>query len=91
MAIKSGWKSINEVRKEENMNYIEGMDVLNLGLSAVLYDINTHQYYTPNTDTKTSFEEETITEEGPEVYDLNEEGTKELEKVINEGGEEIGN
>ena len=32
MAIKGGWKTINEVRKAENMNYIEGMDVLNLGL-----------------------------------------------------------
>ena len=51
MALKSGWKTVNEVRKAENENYIEGMDVLNVGLGAVLYDINTHQYYTPNTDT----------------------------------------
>ena len=33
------------------MEYIEGLDVVNVGLGAVLYDVNTHQYYTPNTDT----------------------------------------
>lgn len=58
-ALSSGWKTINEVRKEENMNYIEGMDVLNVGLGAVLYDTNTQTYYTPNTDTKTTSTEET--------------------------------
>ena len=39
------------MRKEENMNYIEGLDVINVGLGAVLYDTSTHQFYTPNTDT----------------------------------------
>ena len=38
----------------ENMNYIEGYDVANVGLGAVLYDFKTHSYYTPNTDTVTS-------------------------------------
>lgn len=67
-ALSSGWKTINEVRKEENMNYIEGMDVLNVGLGAVLYDVNTQTYYTPNTDTKTSANDDTEpTEENPEV------------------------
>ena len=60
MALKSGWKTVNEVRKAENENYIEGMDVLNVGLGAVLYDINTHQFYTPNTDTISTFEKETV-------------------------------
>lgn len=49
IAIEKGWTTINEVRKAENMNYIEGLDVLNFGLGSVLYDINTHTYYTPNT------------------------------------------
>lgn len=93
MAIKSGWKSINEVRKEENMNYVPGMDVLNLGLSAVLYDINTQQYYTPNTDSTTTLTETTETTEEPledlpqEAFDLNDEQTQQLEKIIVEGGE----
>ena len=71
-ALTSGWKTINEVRKEEDMNYIEGMDVLNVGLGAVLYDINSGTYYTPNTDTKTSANDdkegiEEVQEENPEI------------------------
>lgn len=38
------------MRKQLNLDYIEGLDVVNVGLGAVLYDTNTHQYYTPNTD-----------------------------------------
>ena len=33
------------------MEYVEGLDVVNVGLGAVLYDVNRHVYYTPNTDT----------------------------------------
>ena len=33
------------------MPFIEGLDVVNVGLGAVLYDTNKHVYYTPNTDT----------------------------------------
>lgn len=43
--------TINERRRMENMNDIEGGDVIDLGLGSVLYDVNTHKYYTPNTDT----------------------------------------
>ena len=46
-----GMLTINELRRMDNRNMIEGMDVLNVGLGAVLYDANTHQFYTPNTDT----------------------------------------
>ena len=48
-----GLKTINEMRKEEDMNYIEGLDVINVGLGAVLYDTQNHVFYTPNTDTIT--------------------------------------
>lgn len=51
MAKNAGFMTINEIRREENLNWIEGMDVVNVGLSAVLYDVNTHQYYTPNSGT----------------------------------------
>lgn len=50
LAKESGFMTLNEIRKAENMEYIEGLDVINVGLSAVLYDINTHKYYTPNTN-----------------------------------------
>lgn len=48
---ETGMLTINELRKMDNRNIIEGMDVLNVGLGAVLFDTNTHQFYTPNTDT----------------------------------------
>lgn len=54
IAKETGWISMNEIRRMENMNYIEGYDVANVGLGAVLFDFNTSQYYTPNTDTITS-------------------------------------
>lgn len=53
LAKESSFMTINEIRKAENMEYIEGLDVVNVGLGAVLYDVNTQQYYTPNTDAKT--------------------------------------
>ena len=46
--------TINERRRMENMNDIEGGDVIDLGLGSVLYDVKTHKYYTPNTDTTSS-------------------------------------
>ena len=54
--------TLNEIRRAENMNYIEGLDVVNVGLGAVLYDTNTHQYYTPNTDTTAQLNEEKMLE-----------------------------
>lgn len=77
LAKDTGFLTINEIRRAENLNWIEGMDVINVGLSAVLYDTNTHTYYTPNTDTKTTIEEETI-EEVP---------TENTDEEIKEGGD----
>ena len=51
LAKETGFMTYNEIRREENMEYIEGLDVVNVGLGAVLYDTNRHVYYTPNTDT----------------------------------------
>ena len=50
-AKETGFMTLNEIRRAENMEHIEGLDVVNVGLGAVLYDVNTHVYYTPNTDT----------------------------------------
>lgn len=52
LAKETGFMTLNEIRRSENMEYVEGLDVVNVGLSAVLYDINTHTYYTPNTGTQ---------------------------------------
>ncbi len=51
LAKETGFMTLNEIRKAENMEWIEGLDVVNVGLGAVLYDVNKHVYYTPNTDT----------------------------------------
>lgn len=59
-AKETGFMTINEIRRAENMNYIEGLDVVNVGLGAVLYDTNTHQFYTPNTDTATDLTDQNI-------------------------------
>lgn len=63
LAKDTGFLTINEIRKEENLEWIEGMDVINVGLSAVMYDTNQHLYYTPNTNTVGSVE----TDVGKEV------------------------
>lgn len=62
LAKETGFMTINEIRRAENMNYIEGMDVVNVGLGAVLYDANNHTYYTPNTDSTTTANEEKMLE-----------------------------
>lgn len=49
IAKRTGWITINEIRKEENRNNIEGLDVVDLGLGSVLYNVETGEYYTPNT------------------------------------------
>lgn len=49
IAKRTGWKTINEIRREENLNEVEGLDVVDLGLGSVLYNIETGEYYTPNT------------------------------------------
>lgn len=51
LAKETGFMTLNEIRRAENMEYIEGLDVVNVGLGAVLYDTNEHVYYTPNTNT----------------------------------------
>ena len=68
IAKETGWLTINEIRREENRNYIEGLDVVNVGLGAVLYDTDTHVYYTPNTGaTQNLSEKEDAMLEGHEM------------------------
>lgn len=62
LAKETGFLTLNEIRQAENLNWVEGLDVVNVGLGAVLYDINTHSYYTPNTDTVASPSDDQMTE-----------------------------
>lgn len=63
LAKETGFMTLNEIRRTENMEHIEGLDVVNVGLGAVLYDTNTHKYYTPNTDTQADLNTEKLIED----------------------------
>ena len=63
LAKECGMMTKNEMRQEENMNDIPGLDVIDLGLGAALFDVATQTYYTPNTGTQAdlkTLEEESI-------------------------------
>lgn len=49
IALNSGWRSRNEIRYEENMDKVDGLDTYNITLGAVLFDPNTKEYFVPNT------------------------------------------
>ena len=74
LAKDTGFMTLNEIRRSENMEYVEGLDVVNVGLGAVLYDVNTHKYYTPNTDSQTDLNTQKLIED------------KELDTAFEEGG-----
>ena len=64
-----GLKTVNELRKEDNLNYLEGMDVVNVGLSAVLYDVNTGKYFTPNTGQQANLAANQIEDSGGDIIE----------------------
>lgn len=53
LAKETGFLTLNEIRRYENLDDIEGLSVINVGLGAVLYDTQTHKYFTPNTNSTT--------------------------------------
>lgn len=69
VAKETGFMTLNEIRRAENMNYVEGLDVVNVGLGAVLYDVNTGQFYTPNTGQTQQMDQMLKDHELVEAYD----------------------
>lgn len=65
----TGFLTLNEIRKAENLNYIEGLDVINVGLSAVLYDTDTHTYFTPNTGQQADISEQPMELSGGDIVE----------------------
>ena len=49
IALTGGWKNRNEIRYEENLDEVDGLDTYNMTLGAVLYDPKTKTYFVPNT------------------------------------------
>lgn len=83
IAKEIGLKTLNELRRDENLNDIEGLDVIDFGLGSVLYDTNTHTYYTPNTGDVMGGEA-TVTEDSSGNEDVTEH--IELPRELNERG-----
>lgn len=54
IAIESGFMTANEARYIENMDELDGLDVINFGLGAVLYNPSKKEYFTPNTGERAS-------------------------------------
>lgn len=70
LAKECGFMTINEMRYAENMNDIEGMNVIPMSLADVIYNIDTKEYYTPNTNqvkTEEDIKENSV--KGGEVVD----------------------
>ena len=76
LAKEVGFLTTNEIRQEENRNEIEGLDVVNVGLGAVLYDTNEHVYFVPNTGetSEITSEEDAMLESHEEVTEFDESG-----------------
>ena len=55
IAKETGWITTNEIRYLENYNAIDGMDIIEMNLGSVIYDIKTGKYYTPNTNSEKDF------------------------------------
>lgn len=67
IASKIGVLTKNEIRESENLEPIEGMDVVSMGLGDVIFDTKTKEYFTPNTgDTKIFGDDDTETDKKPE-------------------------
>ena len=85
LAKETGFLTLNEIRQAENLDYIEGLDVVNVGLGAVLYDVNRHVYYTPNTDKIGDISDGSSEDETEEEIDKMLEG-HELAEAYDESG-----
>ncbi|WP_342045979.1 phage portal protein [Bacillus sp. OTU530] len=53
VAVEAGWISKNEIRYIENLEPIEGLDIVTMSLGEVIYDIKSKKYFTPNMDSIT--------------------------------------
>ncbi len=85
IAKETGFLTLNEIRKDDNRNDIEGLDVVNVGLGAVLYNTETHEYYTPNTNKTSS----TSIENNPDLRYNNNHSPKDGKFTSGKGGYSI--
>ena len=84
LAKETGFMTLNEIRRAENMNYVDGLDVVNVGLGAVLYDTNEHKYFTPNTGQTSTIEggAEDQTEGEDQTQESTEMSQEDIQKML---------
>lgn len=88
IALTSGWLNKNEVRYEENMDKVEGLDTYNMTLGAVLFDPKTKTYFVPNTgQVKEEGKNTEKSEQNGENFSKNDTKSSENEKKDNENTE----
>lgn len=84
LAKDTGFMTLNEIRGLENLTQMEGLDIIDVGLGAVLYDISNKTFYTPNTKEKVEIDGGNITVETSGSENVgeqsNQEETNEQEK-----------
>lgn len=89
-AIKNAIATPNECRYLENWDSVDGLDVFNFGLSAVLYDEKTKKFYVPNTssliDPTQAQAVQVQPNEQPKTESKEQEQSKEEEQAENETG-----
>jgi HK97 family phage portal protein len=66
LAINNKIMSPNEARYAEDLESIKGLDIINMGLADVVFEINTGTYFTPNTKNITNTDKNSTTI--PEVH-----------------------
>jgi HK97 family phage portal protein len=57
VASEIGVLTKNEIRDSENLEPIDGMDIVSMGLGDVIFDTKTKEYFTPNTGDTKKFDE----------------------------------
>jgi HK97 family phage portal protein len=58
VASEIGVLTKNEIRDSENLEPIDGMDVVSMGLGDVIFDVKTKEYFTPNTGATKTFDDD---------------------------------
>lgn len=60
IASEIGVLTKNEIRDKEDLQPIDGMDVVSMGLGDVIFDTKTKEYFTPNTGETKTFEQDIV-------------------------------
>lgn len=60
IASEIGVLTKNEIRDKEDLEPIDGMDVVSMGLGDVIFDTKTKEYFTPNTGETKTFEQDIV-------------------------------